>query len=41
VRLQADTLCLHGDGAHAVLLAGKLRKALEAAGLRIAAPGAA
>jgi len=41
VHLQADTLCLHGDGAHAVLLAGKLRKALEAAGLRIAAPGAA
>jgi UPF0271 protein len=41
VQLQADTLCLHGDGAHAVLLARKLREALEAAGLRIVAPGAA
>ncbi|HEY8682222.1 MAG TPA: 5-oxoprolinase subunit PxpA, partial [Rhodanobacter sp.] len=41
VRLQADTLCLHGDGAHAVQLAGRLRNALEAAGIRIAAPGAA
>ncbi len=39
--LQADTLCLHGDGAHAVLLARTLRQSLEAAGLRIAAPGAA
>lgn len=41
VQLHADTLCLHGDGTHAVVLAGKLRKALDAAGLRIAAPGAA
>lgn len=41
VRLQADTLCLHGDGAHAVRFARDLRAALEAAGLRIAAPGAA
>jgi UPF0271 protein len=41
VQLHADTLCLHGDGAHAVLLASKLRKALDAAGLQIAAPGAA
>jgi UPF0271 protein len=41
VALHADTLCLHGDGAHAVALARQLRAALEAAGLRIAAPGAA
>ncbi len=41
VTLHADTLCLHGDGAHAVSLARQLRAALEAAGLRIAAPGAA
>ena len=41
VRLRADTLCLHGDGAHAVQLARRLRSELEAAGLRIAAPGAA
>jgi UPF0271 protein len=39
VQLQADTLCLHGDGAHAVHFARNLRTALEAAGLRIAAPG--
>jgi UPF0271 protein len=41
VPLHADTLCLHGDGAHAVQLASRLRKALEATGMRIAAPGAA
>ena len=40
IALHADTICLHGDGAHAVALARTLRKALEAAGLRIAAPGA-
>ena len=41
VTLRADTLCLHGDGAHAVQLARELRGALEHAGVRIAAPGAA
>lgn len=41
IKLHADTLCLHGDGAHAVALAQQLREALERAGLRIAAPGAA
>ncbi len=41
VALHADTLCLHGDGAHAVAVARQLRAALEAAKLRIAAPGAA
>ena len=40
VQLHADTLCLHGDGAHAVQLARRLRSELEAAGLRITAPGA-
>lgn len=39
VDLRADTLCLHGDGAHAVRLARRLRTGLEAAGVRIAAPG--
>lgn len=39
--LQADTLCLHGDGLHALELARRLRSGLAAAGLRIAAPGAA
>lgn len=36
--LQVDTLCLHGDGAHAVQLARRVRAALQAAGLRVAAP---
>lgn len=40
VSLRADTLCLHGDGPHAVQLARRLRDALNATGLRIAAPGA-
>ena len=41
VSVHADTLCLHGDGIHAVHLARELRVALEHAGVRIAAPGAA
>ncbi len=41
IKLHAHTLCLHGDGAHAVALAQQLREALERAGLHIAAPGAA
>lgn len=41
INLHADTVCLHGDGAHAVTVAQKLRAALDAAGLTIAAPGAA
>jgi UPF0271 protein len=41
VTLQADTLCLHGDGAHALQLARDVRVALELDGVRIAAPGAA
>lgn len=41
VNLQADTLCLHGDGAQAVQLARELHAALQQAGVRIAAPGAA
>ncbi len=41
LKLHADTLCLHGDGAHAVQLARRLRSALEDAGVRIAAPGSA
>jgi UPF0271 protein len=41
IQLHADTLCLHGDGAHAVALAQQLREALRRSGLCIAAPGAA
>jgi UPF0271 protein len=40
VALQADTLCVHGDGAHAVAFARQLRAALEAADIVIAAPHA-
>ncbi|HUB90248.1 MAG TPA: 5-oxoprolinase subunit PxpA [Dyella sp.] len=38
VALQADTLCVHGDGNHAVDFARELRAALEAAGIGIVAP---
>ena len=41
VPLRADTLCLHGDRADAPAFARALRSALEAEGVRIAAPGAA
>lgn len=39
VALQADTLCVHGDGAHAVAFARQLRASLEAADIGIRAPG--
>ena len=39
VELQADTLCVHGDGAHAVAFARQLRASLEAADIGISAPG--
>ncbi len=38
VALRAGTLCLHGDGPHALDFAQAIRRALEADGLRIAAP---
>ena len=41
VALQADTLCVHGDGSHAVAFARQLRAALEAADIGIAPPHAA
>lgn len=41
VSLNADTLCLHGDGAHAVQLATRLRAALLEAGIDILMPEAA
>lgn len=40
LKLHAGSLCLHGDGAHALAFASRLREALQAAGLHIAAPGA-
>lgn len=35
--LAADTICLHGDGAHAALFAKQLRNALQAACVRVTA----
>lgn len=37
VRVQAETLCVHGDNAEAVAIARAVRAALEAAGVRLAA----
>jgi UPF0271 protein len=39
VRLQADTICLHGDTPGAAELARSVRAALEQAGVEIAAMG--
>ncbi|WP_223066977.1 LamB/YcsF family protein [Paenibacillus caui] len=33
VPIQADTICIHGDGAHAVDFAGKIRSSLSEAGI--------
>jgi UPF0271 protein len=41
VELQADTLCVHGDGAHAVAFARRLRASLEGADIAVCAPHAA
>lgn len=40
VELRADSLCVHGDGAHAVAFARQLRAALQAADIAVAAPHA-
>ena len=40
VAIKADTLCLHGDGAHPMEFARKLRQELAAAGVEIKAIGA-
>ncbi len=39
VSLQADTVCIHGDGPHALAFAGHIRRLLEAAGVEIRAVG--
>lgn len=39
VSISAETICLHGDGAHAVEFAKLIHKALSAEGIRVAAPG--
>ena len=38
IRLKADTLCLHGDGAHAVEFAKSIRDSFVASGITIKAP---
>lgn len=38
VTLAADTICLHGDGPHAIEFARRVRGALEEAGVTLAAP---
>lgn len=39
VAVPARTLCLHGDGPEAAQVAGALRRALEATGVTVVAPG--
>ncbi|WP_246796202.1 5-oxoprolinase subunit PxpA [Burkholderia perseverans] len=39
VALNAQTVCLHGDGPHALAFARRLRDALEQAGVTLLAPG--
>ena len=41
VAIRADTVCIHGDGAHASQFARRLRAALEAAAVTVQAPQAA
>jgi UPF0271 protein len=38
IEIVAETICIHGDGAHAVQFARTLRAALDTAGVRVAAP---
>ncbi len=38
LRLRADTLCVHGDRADAARIAAQLRRALDAAGVRVTSP---
>ena len=37
IPVEADTVCLHGDGKQAVLFARRLREELERAGIVVAA----
>lgn len=39
VPIRAETICLHGDGAHPVAFAQRLRRELKAAGVEISRPG--
>lgn len=37
IPIEADTVCIHGDGEHALSFAGSLRAALEREGIRVSA----
>jgi UPF0271 protein len=37
VPIEAETICIHGDGAHAIHFAREIREALEANGITIKA----
>ena len=37
VAVQADSICLHGDGPHSVVFAEKIRQELLAAGIKVSA----
>ncbi|MUT67125.1 LamB/YcsF family protein [Paenibacillus sp. NEAU-GSW1] len=39
-KVQADTICLHGDGKHAASFAAHIQKALKAAGVQLESPAA-
>ncbi len=39
IEIEADTVCVHGDGTHAVKFAKELRKALDAGGISVRAIG--
>ncbi|MCK8489397.1 LamB/YcsF family protein [Paenibacillus sp. MBLB2552] len=39
VAIQADTICIHGDGVHAVEFAGKIRSSLTSAGITVQSAG--
>lgn len=39
VSIQADTVCIHGDGPHALIFARKIRETLETSGIKVNAIG--
>lgn len=39
IAVRADTICVHGDNQHAVAFIRRIRQALQADGVRLAAPG--
>ena len=40
IAIRADTVCLHGDGAHALAFARRIRQTLEQEGIAVMATGA-